>query len=102
MNETITVELSSIRSRSSLVEVRKMYCSSCGVAVAQGLPYCNHCGAKLNQSDSVNTSSEPRPEYLCSRFGIFVFGLYYYGSHGSDETVLTYLSSGFGFTLPFV
>lgn len=26
-----------------------MYCSSCGVAVSQGLPYCNYCGAKLSQ-----------------------------------------------------
>ena len=26
-----------------------MYCSSCGVAVTQGLPYCNYCGAKLSQ-----------------------------------------------------
>src|SRR5688572_5223946 len=24
-----------------------MYCPTCGVAVAQGLSYCNHCGAKL-------------------------------------------------------
>ena len=24
-----------------------MYCSSCGVAAAQNLTYCNHCGAKL-------------------------------------------------------
>ncbi len=24
-----------------------MYCSSCGVAVAQNLTYCNNCGAKL-------------------------------------------------------
>ncbi len=27
-----------------------MYCSSCGLAVTQTLSYCNHCGAKLNNS----------------------------------------------------
>lgn len=25
-----------------------MYCSSCGAAVAPGLSYCNHCGARSN------------------------------------------------------
>ena len=40
-----------------------MYCSSCGVAVANELTYCNYCGAKLNRSDS-RKSSEVRPEGL--------------------------------------
>jgi hypothetical protein len=25
-----------------------MYCPSCGIAVTQGLTYCNHCGARVN------------------------------------------------------
>ena len=29
-----------------------MYCPSCGVAVTQGLTYCNYCGAKLSHEDS--------------------------------------------------
>ena len=43
-----------------------MYCSVCGRAVAQGLSYCNYCGAKLNgvKDDSVVKSSEPKPEML--------------------------------------
>ena len=51
-----------------------MYCSTCGVAVAQGLTYCNYCGAKLNQGDS--KSSEVRAEYLVfATMATFVFGL---------------------------
>ena len=55
-----------------------MYCSSCGVAVAQGLSYCNYCGAKLNekQDDSVAKSSEVNPAFLLSAMiGLFIFGL---------------------------
>lgn len=55
-----------------------MYCSSCGVAVAQGLSYCNYCGAKLSgvKGDSVTKSSEVRPEYLVfAMMAVFVFGL---------------------------
>jgi len=55
-----------------------MYCSSCGVSVAQGLSYCNYCGAKLNgvKGDSVIKSSELRDESLVSGMIIvFVFGL---------------------------
>ena len=55
-----------------------MYCSSCGVAVTQGLSYCNYCGEKLSgaKSDRIVKSPEVRPETLvgamvCS----FVFGL---------------------------
>lgn len=51
-----------------------MYCSTCGVAVAQGLSYCNYCGAKLNQGES--KSSEVRPEYLIfATMATFVFGM---------------------------
>ena len=37
-----------------------MYCSSCGVAVAQGLTFCIDCGARLNEVivDSFTISSE--------------------------------------------
>lgn len=52
-----------------------MYCSSCGVAVTEGLRYCNYCGAKLNRG-SVASSSEVRPEYLVfAMMASFVFGL---------------------------
>jgi vacuolar-type H+-ATPase subunit I/STV1 len=55
-----------------------MYCSSCGVAVPQGLSYCNYCGAKLSgaKSDNVSKSSEVKPELLVSAMVVvFVFGL---------------------------
>src|SRR3989442_12834920 len=55
-----------------------MYCSSCGVAVAQGLSYCNYCGAKLNgvKGDTRIKSSEPKPEMLVAAMVfVFVFGL---------------------------
>src|SRR2546421_4024210 len=55
-----------------------MYCSACGVAVAQGLSYCNYCGAKLSgaKGDNVSASSEVKPELLVSgMIVVFVFGL---------------------------
>jgi Na+(H+)/acetate symporter ActP len=55
-----------------------MYCSSCGVAVAQGLSYCNYCGAKLNgmKGDNVSESAAVKPEFLVAAMvGVFVFGL---------------------------
>ena len=53
-----------------------MYCSSCGVAVPKGLSYCNHCGAKVNRSDSVSDSPEVRPEILVAAMvATFIFGL---------------------------
>src|SRR5262245_10843496 len=52
-----------------------MYCSTCGVAVAQGLSYCNYCGAKLNRGAG-DGISEVRPESLVSAIAaLFVFGL---------------------------
>src|SRR4026208_1672204 len=54
-----------------------MYCSSCGVAVAQGLSFCNYCGAKLNgeKGDSVIKSSEVKPESLIwGMVAVLVFG----------------------------
>ena len=55
-----------------------MYCLSCGVAVAQGLSYCNYCGAKLvgAKGDSAAGSPEVRPELLVSAMaGVFILGL---------------------------
>ena len=56
-----------------------MYCSSCGVAVAPGLSYCNYCGAKLSavKSDNVvSTSPDVKPELLViAMVACFVFGL---------------------------
>ncbi len=55
-----------------------MYCSTCGVAVAQGLSYCNYCGAKLKveKGDSVIRSREVKPELLVSSMVVvFIFGL---------------------------
>jgi len=55
-----------------------MYCSSCGVAVAQGLSYCNYCGSKLSgaKGDNVNRSLEVKPELLVSAMaGVFILGL---------------------------
>ena len=55
-----------------------MYCSTCGVALARGLTYCNHCGAKLI-AESGNTaikSSEMKPEALVwGMIAALVFGL---------------------------
>ena len=55
-----------------------MYCSSCGVVVAQGLSYCNYCGAKLSgvKGDSIIKSPEVRPEALVwGMVAVLVFGL---------------------------
>src|SRR5437588_6388287 len=55
-----------------------MYCSSCGVAVAQDLSYCNYCGAKLNgvKGETRIKSPEVKPELLVSAMVVvFVFGL---------------------------
>jgi len=55
-----------------------MYCSACGVAVAQGLSYCNYCGAKLNgvKGETRIKSPEVKPELLVSAMVmVFVFGL---------------------------
>lgn len=54
-----------------------MYCSSCGVVVAQGLSYCNRCGAKLSgvKGDSIVQSREVRPESLVwGMVAVLVFG----------------------------
>ena len=55
-----------------------MYCSSCGVSVAQGLSYCNYCGAKLSgaKADGDDESTQLRPGLLVSAISVlFIFGL---------------------------
>ena len=55
-----------------------MYCSSCGAAAAQGLSYCNYCGAKFGgaKGDDASESSGVKPELLVSAMvGGFVLGL---------------------------
>ena len=54
-----------------------MYCSSCGVVVAQGLSYCNYCGAKLSgvRGDSIIKSPEVKPQSLVwAMVAVLVFG----------------------------
>lgn len=56
-----------------------MYCSSCGGSLAQGLSYCNYCGAKLNteKPDAPAKSPELRPESLLFLMtATFIFGLF--------------------------
>lgn len=54
-----------------------MYCSACGAAVAQGLSYCNLCGARLKGEGGDGRSSELRPEFLVSAMvGAFVLSLF--------------------------
>jgi hypothetical protein len=55
-----------------------MYCSSCGAAVAQGLSYCNYCGAKLSEANGgqLIVSSGVKPELLVSAMSaLFILGL---------------------------
>ena len=53
-----------------------MYCSSCGVAMTQGLSYCNHCGAKVIGEKDAGKSSEVKPEALVwGMVAVLVFGI---------------------------
>ena len=53
-----------------------MYCSSCGVAVAKGLSFCNYCGSRLASSDPAYEVREVRPQLVVSAMaGVFVLGL---------------------------
>ena len=56
-----------------------MYCPSCGAAVAQGLSYCNLCGARLKgeKGDGPARSSELAAESLIisAMVGLFILGL---------------------------
>ena len=56
-----------------------MYCSTCGVAVAESLNYCNHCGARIvtSNNDRVATSREVQPGLLVSAMaGTFILGMF--------------------------
>ena len=56
-----------------------MYCSTCGVAVAESLSYCNHCGARIVafNNDKVATSREVQPGLLVSAMaGTFILGMF--------------------------
>lgn len=56
-----------------------MYCSSCGVSVAQGLSFCKHCGAKLGaeKDDGAAGYTELKAEsFLISAMtAVFILGL---------------------------
>ncbi len=76
-----------------------MYCSSCGVAIAQGLSYCNYCGAKLSgaKGDNVIKSSGVKPELLVSAMvGLFIPGLMAIG------VLIGVMKQVAGFDLPFL
>lgn len=77
-----------------------MYCSSCGVAVAQGLNYCNYCGAKLGEVKSDELTISPsglRPEFLVfAMVVVFVFGL------AAIALLLGVLKAVAQFDLPFL
>ena len=76
-----------------------MYCSSCGGAVARGLSYCNHCGAKLGgaQGGGVSESAEVKPELLVSAMaGVFILGLV------AIAILIGVLKEVAGFDLPFL
>src|SRR5262245_771464 len=55
-----------------------MYCSSCGVAVAENLSFCNLCGAKIGatNSDKIVQPRQVNPELLVTAMaGTFILGL---------------------------
>lgn len=53
-----------------------MFCSTCGVSVAQGLSYCNYCGAKLSGAEEAPDSPDVKPGLLVSAMvGLFILGL---------------------------
>jgi len=57
---------------------QKMYCSTCGEAVADRLSYCNHCGSRLStpKADEVARVAKVPPESLVwAIVGVFVVGL---------------------------
>ena len=76
-----------------------MYCSSCGAAVAQGLSYCNYCGAKLSGADGDNVvkSPEVKPEKLVEAMtAVFICGL------GAIAVLIGVMKAVAGFGLPIL
>jgi uncharacterized paraquat-inducible protein A len=56
-----------------------MYCSSCGGVVTEGLTYCKHCGAKLNEAkgESRAKSTEISSNLLIpAMVAVFVLGTF--------------------------
>jgi predicted lipid-binding transport protein (Tim44 family) len=57
-----------------------VFCSSCGVAVPQGLTYCKNCGAKLTHPATANEPPEIRPGGLITMMvATFVMGTFVIG-----------------------
>jgi|SRR5215813_1566478 len=53
-----------------------MYCSACGVAVTNGLTYCNYCGARLNRAED-SKSEEVKPgSVITMMVATFVMGTF--------------------------
>jgi predicted amidophosphoribosyltransferase len=55
-----------------------MYCSSCGTSVAEGLSYCNHCGAKVRKTtaESGGKQEDTFPESLVWAIAaVFIVGI---------------------------
>ena len=76
-----------------------MYCSACGVAVAQGLSYCNYCGAKVigSSGDGVARPEPVKPGLLVSAIaGLFIMGLV------AIAILIGVLKAVAGFDLPFL
>lgn len=75
-----------------------MYCSSCGVPVAQGLSFCKHCGAKLSteNGDGLAGYSELKAEsfLISAMVALFIFGL------GVIMGLLTVMKNGIDIEAP--
>lgn len=54
-----------------------MYCSTCGVAIAEGLSYCNHCGARTSvaNKDQAATHDVSPGLLVAAMVATFIFGL---------------------------
>jgi hypothetical protein len=55
-----------------------MFCSSCGVALAQQMKYCNRCGSQLTitrDAAEIETSEKRLREEMVELFWVTVFGL---------------------------
>ncbi|HKO96026.1 MAG TPA: hypothetical protein VJU86_03475 [Pyrinomonadaceae bacterium] len=75
-----------------------MYCSTCGVAVAKGLSYCNYCGAQLigPQVDPSHLQTV-RPELVVSAMAaLFILGLF------AIAVLIGVGKAGAGFDLPIL
>ena len=76
-----------------------MYCPTCGGAVAQGLSYCNFCGAKLGgaRGSDAGHPSEIKPELLVAGMvGLIILGLV------SIAVLVGVLKAVAGFDLPIL